>query len=99
MLSNPLCRGIGSVERLWKFMFRGARIVHGHDQALGPIRQAAAEAIMRIQIAEHKAATMKVDQDRERAASFRGIDSDRNGSSRAINHAIFDVSNGFRFAK
>src|SRR5690349_18215492 len=99
MLSNPLCRSIARVGRRRKFVFRGQRIVHGDDDTPGPIGQDTAEAIMGIQITKHKATAMKEDQKRERATSFWGIDSDRNSSSHAINHAIFEVRNGLRDAK
>src|SRR5581483_10028877 len=96
--SYPFGRSKTILGRGWKFVLGCQPIIHGNDDAPGSIRQAATDAIMRIQVADHPAATVEVDEERKGSASLRGIDSDRDLAPRSRNRPILDVGDRFRCA-
>jgi len=95
VLGHPLH---GSKAGQWcggKCVFRGQGIGHCHHETGGSVRQAAADAIVAVQISQDKDVPMKEDQDRERTTPFWRVDADRKSFSCAGNHAVFDTGNRF----
>src|SRR6202012_5968218 len=64
------CRG-GVVQRRRPFVFGGKTVFHRDDTKAALVCEEAAKPIMRVEIADHEAAAMEIDQCRHRRAASR----------------------------
>ena len=71
VLEDPAQGGGGVVQRRGPFVFRRQAIIHRDDAKAAFMREQAAEPVMGVQIAHHKAAAMEIDQGRQRLAARR----------------------------
>jgi hypothetical protein len=78
VLGDVSCRAVGVVGSCRKFVLGREPIVHRYHDAARCIRETAAETIVRVEIADHKAAAVEVDEGRQICRERWAIHADRN---------------------
>src|SRR5579875_2803150 len=96
VLRHPLRRRIAIFRRGREFVFGREPVIDGDHDATRSICQAAADAIVCVQVADHPAAAMKKDQRRERPIALRRVDATGYLTRRAGNGAVLDAGNLLR---
>src|SRR5581483_827841 len=95
MSSDPLRRGIAIVGSSRKLVFGSQPIIYRYHDTASFVRQAAAEGIVCIQVANHPATAMKEHERRKGTFSLWGINSDRQIALWTRDQPIFDACNRF----
>ena len=81
-------------ERSRKLVLGSETIIDGNHNGSGTSRNGTTDVVVRLQIADHPAATMKVNDAGTRAATFGRIDPDRDLPSPATDLSILDICHG-----
>ena len=99
VLRDPVERRRGVLGGRGVGVFGREPVIHRDDEAIGGVRQAPAEGIVALQIADHETAAVIVDEDGQRGivGAARGVEANRNIAGR--DRSVFDPRhrNGVEF--
>ena len=97
MVRNPPQRCRAIVEGAGKPCFRRASIVDGNDRAPAAVRKPVADRVVRVEIAEHEAATVTEDDGRQASLARGPVDTHVQRTRRTRYHPVVDrMDRGFR---
>jgi hypothetical protein len=82
LFPDPAEGRIGILDGGRELMLRGQPVVYGYNEDVRAVRERAAEVVVGIQVPNHPAAAVVVDEDGERRRPGGGVDTYRNLSTR-----------------